>query len=556
MPDRTPDNRRALRRLLGLAAPFWKWIALSTALGFLTVASGIGLMATSAWIISRAALGPGIADLQVAIVSVRFFGVARGVFRYLERLTSHSATFRLLTRIRVWFYAALEPLAPARLMQYRSGDLLSRITADVDTLEDFYVRALAPPLVAVCTAALMIVLLGSAGLATAGAALLGMALVGLGAPLLVRALGEGPGRALVSERAALRAAILDGVQGMADVIAAGGGATRKERVAALSAAAIARERRLAWIDGLQGAIGVLVVGATTAAVLALAVPRAPGVHLASLALATIAAFEAVLPLPAAFAVLGTNLAAAGRLIALVEDVPPAVVDPAEPAPLPARCDLEIEGLSFRYPPPEDGDAEAPRVLEDFSLTVRQGERVAVIGPSGAGKTTLVNVLLRFWEYEAGSIRLGGRELRTLRGDDVRALIGVVTQHTHLFNTTIRENLLLANEGASMDQIIAAARQAQVHDFIAALPDGYETVAGEGGVRLSGGERQRIALARALLKDVPVLILDEPTANLDTVTEEAVWRALDAATQGRTTLIITHRPAGLAAVDRVVRLEGG
>ena len=543
---------------------------LSTLLGFLTVAASVGLMAASAWIIARAALQPSIAELQVAIVGVRFFGIARGVFRYLERLVSHDTTFKLLTRLRVWFYAALEPLAPARLMQFRSGDLLSRIGADVDTLEDFYVRVIAPPLVAVAVAGLAAIFLGSFAPLLAGIALAGMLGLGLGIPLLTRSLGRAPGRALIAERAALNAALVDGLQGMADTVAYGAQAARLDQVRQGSARLIRRQQRMALIDGLQAGLGVLVVSLTLIAVLAAAIPRVEAVNLAALALATVAAFEAVLPLPQTFQFLESSLEAARRLMEVVEGVQPAVVDglvspsplvePHPPTPSPPAergrvgVALAIEGLSFGYPA-QDGVDEPP-ALQDVSFRVPAGARVAVVGPSGAGKSTLVNLLLRFWDYETGQISLDGRELHTLPQDAVRARMGVVTQHTHLFNTTIRENLRIARPEASEEELIAAARQAQIYAFIAGLPDGYGTYVGEQGVALSGGERQRIAIARALLKDAPLLILDEATANLDAVTEQAVLGAIRALMQGRTTLIITHRLAGLEDADAILVLDGG
>ncbi len=545
----------SFRRLLAFAAPAWRQIALSTLLGFLTVGSSIGLLAASAWIISMAALRPSIAAIQVAIVGVRFFGIARAVFRYLERLLSHSVTFRLLARLRVWFYAALEPLAPARLQAYRSGDLLSRIVADVETLEDFYVRVLAPPLVAASVTALLLIFLSAYTPALAPIALAGTLALGVGVPLLMRRLGRAPGRAAVEARAALSAALVDGVQGLPDLLAYGAQEAERRRIETLSAALIARQQQTARLDGLSNALGVLIISLTMIGVLTAAIPRVTGVHLATLALATIAAFEAITPLPLAFQHLASSLAAADRLIAIVEGATPAVSDPPAPVPPPERADLVVEGLSFAYPAAEASGPGIP-ALQEVSFAVREGEAVAIVGPSGAGKSTLVNLLLRFWEYETGRILLGGRELRACRADDIRARIGVVSRHTHLFNATLRENLLIARPEATGAQIAAAVRSARLEEVIARLPEGYETPIGEGGVALSGGERQRVAIARALLKDAPLLILDEATTGLDAVTEQAIMETVWALAAGRTTLIITHRLAGLERADRILVLERG
>ena len=525
-------------------------------LGFLTVGSSIGLMATSAWIIATAALHPSIAVLQVAIVGVRFFGIARGVFRYLERLASHQVTFRVLARLRVWFYAALEPLAPARLMQYRSGDLLSRIVADIGTLENFYIRAVAPPLVALLVAGLMWIFLGSFDPRLAWAVIAMMLLAGVGVPLLSQLLSRQPGSRVVTVRAGLNAALVDGIQGTADLVAFRAEAAQVRQVRALSDALGRDQARLAGIGGLDNALGSLLTSLAVVVVLALAIPlvtagRIAGVSLAVLALATAASFEAVLPLPLAAQFLASSLAAARRLFEVVDGgglMPPSAGDFATdreaeilvsltPAP---PVSIEVRHLTLRYA------AGEPPALDDITFSVPAGGCVAIVGASGAGKSSLANALLRFWEPEAGEIRLDGCDLRDVAPEAVRQQIGVVAQQTHLFNMTIGDNLRLARHGATQAEIEAAARAAQIHDWIISLPEGYDTWVGEQGLRLSGGERQRLAIARALLKNAPVLILDEPTANLDTASERDLLAALAPLMVGRTTLIITHQPVWVRA----------
>ncbi|NDJ35637.1 MAG: ABC transporter ATP-binding protein, partial [Chloroflexi bacterium] len=297
---------------------------------------------------------------------------------------------------------------------------------------------------------------------------------------------------------------------------------------------------------VQSAGGLLLGGLAMVVVLAVAAPTVEGVLLAMMALGALASFEAILPLTAAARHLSQTVEAGTRLFEIV-DAQPAVTEPQRPAAPPERFDITIEGLTFRYGPGE------PPALQNFSLHIAEGERVAIVGPSGAGKTTLVNLLLRFWDPPAGTVFIGGRDIRDLTTGELRDRIGVVAQDTHLFNDTIRENLLLADPQAAPHQVEAAARAAQVHEFIAGLPQGYDTLAGEQGAQLSGGERQRIALARALLKDTPILLRDAPTADLDAITERALLSDLEAAAAGRTMLIITHRPTALAYVDRVVRL---
>jgi ABC-type multidrug transport system fused ATPase/permease subunit len=284
-------------------------------------------------------------------------------------------------------------------------------------------------------------------------------------------------------------------------------------------------------------------------VLIVAIPRVEGIFLATLALATLAAYEAILPLAQAATYLSASLESASRLFDLADQTP-AVTDPPSPAAFPARFDLVIHDLTFGY------SADAPHLFRDLNLTLPHGQFAAILGESGVGKSTLAHVLVRFYDYAAGHIEIGGTELRLLREEDARRIFSVMSQRTHLFHTTIRENIRIARPDAPDEAVEAAARAAQIHEFIAGLPDGYETYVGEDGARVSGGERQRIALARALLRDTPILILDEATAHLDPATERAVFDTIAHTCQGRTVLIFTHQVRLLDAVDAVYMLANG
>ncbi len=560
-------TRATFGRLLRLAAPFTGWMILAVLLGTATVGSGIGLMATSAWIIASAALHPSIADLQVAIVGVRFFGIARGVFRYLERYVSHQVTFRLLARLRVWFYEAIEPLAPARLMQYRSGDLLTRMVADIETLESFYVRVIAPPVVAALIGLVMWIFMRGFHHRLALALSVFMIVAGVGVPLLTHRLSRAAGRGQVTARAKLNSTLVDGIQGVADLVAFGQEAAWLKQVQSRGGDLAAAQARIAGVGGLHGALGSLLTSMAALAVLVVAIPlvnaaQIPGVSLAVLVLAAMASFEAVLPLPLAAQQLASTLQAARRLFDIVDAQPVVSEKPVFSPPLPvtpgafrktgsyAPCELRLESLRFRYAPDE------PLALDGIDFDLPQGRRLAIVGPSGAGKSTLVNLLLRFWDYQEGAITLGRRDLREYHPEDLRRLMGVVSQNAYLFNATIRDNLLIARPEATLAELEQAAQRAQLYSFIQSLPQGYDTWIGEQGLRLSGGERQRLAIARTLLKDAPILILDEATANLDAVTEREVMQSIHSLMEGRTALVITHRLVELENADEILVLQSG
>ncbi len=543
-----------IARLLRLIAPFRWWVALAVLLSFATIGSSVGLMAMSAYLISRAALAVSVTDLSLAITGVRFFAIARAGLRYAERVVTHTATLRILPRLRVWFYAGIEPLAPAGLTGYRSGDLLARIVADIETLENLYIRVVVPPLAAVLVTLFACLILGSFDAMLAVALLVFLVLTGLVLPLVSQWLSRQPAAGLIAARAEMNAALVDEIQGMADLVAFGQERAFQARSLRLGQELNRQQERLALVRGMGNGLAALFTSLAGLTVLGLAIPlvssgQINGVYLALLPLTAIASFEAVQPLSQALQYLEASRAAGARLFALI-DAPPAVVDPPHPSPQPLNYGIELKEVRFAYAP------EGPAVLDGVSLRLAPGETVALIGASGAGKTTLTNLLVRFWDYQEGSILLGGRELREYQAEDVRALIGVVSQHTHLFNTSVRDNLLLADPDASDETIMAACRQAQIHDVIAALPLGYDTPIGENGLRLSGGERQRLAIARVLLKGAPILILDEPTAHLDALTARRVWEALQPFMAGRTCLVITHQPAAAGFADRFLVMANG
>lgn len=554
------SNRAVFQRLLKLVLPHWKEVLLSVLLGFATIGSSIGLMSASAYIIASAALQPSIAVLQVPIVGVRFFGIARGVFRYLERLASHNTTFQILADLRVSFYRALEPLAPARLQRYRSGDLLTRLTGDIEALENLYVRALAPPLVAIFVGVVSTSYLAGFSFRLAGALSVLLVVCGLGVPWLVRQLSRTPGQRLVDLRAQINTLVVDSIQGMPDLLAFGQEQRQKDRLQKLSQELVVAQQRTAQLTGLQSGLIVFLSNFGLWWVLRLAIPLVnagifSGVYLPVVALAALTSFEAVQSLPAAAQHLESCLQAGRRLFEVV-DADPEVIDPATPLPLPAEPSLTARQLSFTYSGSVDALGETGFALQNLDFDLASGKKIALVGPSGAGKSTLVSLVLRFWDFNQGELCYGGEDVRRLQQDELRARIGLVSQTTYLFNTTLRENLLIANPQATPEQIAAAIQQAQLTDFIQSLPDGLDTWLGEQAQRISGGERQRVAIARAILRDAPLLILDEPTANLDAITESQLLKELHAQTEGRMVIWITHHLVGMEAMDEIILLSEG
>jgi thiol reductant ABC exporter CydC subunit len=478
-------------------------------------------------------------------------------------LVSHDVTFRLLARWRVWFYQALEPLAPARLLQYHSGDLLSRVISDIGSLESFYVRTLTPPLVALLVAIGMGGFMSTFGADLAWSVIAFLCLAGLGLPILSLVISHRLGSQMIQARSQLSSAMLDGIQGLPDLLAFGQAGAQVRRVKQAGDRLISLQVRMAIISALQTALGGLVANLCMLTVLVIAIQKVSQGHLAGVLLGTVAlgalmSFEAVQTLPLAAQNFETNRTAAKRLYELV-DAKPAIDDPAEPLPPPANIHLEVNHLAFQYPPWwRDTYSRAPSGfgLENITFSLPPGVHIAIVGPSGAGKTTLINLLQRFWEYQQGSIQWGGNELRLYQQEDIHKWMGAISQNTYLFSATIKENLLIARPEASQEEMIQASKAAQLHELILSLPDGYNTWIGEHGLKLSAGERQRLAIARTFLKNSTLLIFDEPTANLDPATELAVLNSIQQLSKGRSTISITQRMTGLETMDEILVLQDG
>ncbi|MFE0001859.1 thiol reductant ABC exporter subunit CydD [[Kitasatospora] papulosa] len=546
---------RVLARVREAAGSQHGKLGLALLLGSLAVGSSVGLMAVSGWLISRASEQPPVLYLMVAVTATRAFGMGRAVFRYAERLVSHDAVLRMLAELRVAVYRGLERVAPAGLRATRRGDLLSRLVSDVDALQDYWLRWLLPAgtALAVGTGAVAFTgwMLPEAGLVLAA----GLLLAGVGVPWLSGICARRAERQLAPARSALAVRVADLLGGTAELTVAGALPARREQVRTADGLLTRIASRTATATALGGGLSALICGLTVVGAAVFALPavsdgRLAGVELAVVVLTPLAAFEAVTGLPLAVQYRQRVERSAERVFEVL-DAPVQVEEPAAPDDVPASpFPLDVRGLSARY---EGAERDALHALD---LTLGPGRRVAVVGPSGSGKTTLAQVLLRFLDAREGTYRLGGTEASALDGDTVRTFVGLCAQDAHVFDSSIRENLRLARPGATDDRLRDALAAARLLDWTLSLPDGLDTLVGEHGARLSGGQRQRLALARALLADFPVLVLDEPAEHLDLETADALTADLLAATEGRTTVLITHRLAGLDAVDEVLVLDGG
>ncbi|HVC14218.1 MAG TPA: thiol reductant ABC exporter subunit CydC [Acidimicrobiales bacterium] len=556
VPARELSGLEVGRTLLRIGAPPWGRLVLAALLGLLGALATVGLLAGSGYVVDRAAFRPGLGAIAGVLAAVEVLAFLRGPLRYGERLVAHDAAFRSLGRWRVWLYDRLEPLAPAGLRGWRSGDILARVTDDVDTLQDLYLRCLLPVAVTVAAATVAIVLVAVV-LPLAGAVLAASLVVALicGPAAAVRT-GTARGRE-AALRGRLAAEVVDLLRAAPELLAFG---REEEALAELEETdreltAIACRR--AWAAGASGAIVTACLGAAVTAVLALGVAAVHGhrmgpVMLAVLPLAAVGAFETV-PSVTLAAVRAADVVAAGRRILDLAAAPVPVVDPDVPVPLPAGCPaVVVRGARLRYGP------ELPWALDGMDLDVSPGAHVGVVGASGAGKSSLVHALLRFWPLQQGSASLGGVPLETLGQRDIRRAIALVDQDAHVFSGTIRQNVALGRPNASGAEVADSVTRAQLDEWVATLPEGLDTRVGEEGAMVSGGQRRRIALARALLLDAPVLVLDEPTAGLD---QDAGARLVadvidDATGRGTSVVLVTHRSRDLARVDHVVVMSDG
>lgn len=538
-----------IRKLLLFAKAHKLQFAGALLLAVATIITGIGLMSTSGYLISRAAQRPMLVDLFMITAAVRFFGISRAVVRYFERVVSHDLTFRILSDMRSLLYRKLDSLSLAWLMGRRSGDLLSRLVSDIETLQHAYLRIIAPAVTAFVISLLTCTLLWFFDPRLALSTLLFLALSGIAIPVLAIRLAKGTGSKEVTLKSGMKAYLVDRLLGVQELTWLGQKQKTAEEVTGIQEKVNTLQHKNAGISGMLEGLHSMAAHLGMLAVLILAIPLVltgaiPGVMLAMLALGVLSSFEAVQNLGNAFQHLEDYQEAATRINA-VSEKPQAIAEIPLIREIPSIYDLTFKEVSFSY--------EAEFItLQEISFEVRQHAKVAIVGPTGSGKSTLVNLMLRFWDPQAGKIMLHDADIRNLAVEDLRSLFAVVSQDAYIFNRPLRDNLLIANPAATDDQLTEALEKAGLGAFGKKL----DLVLGNHGVRLSGGERRLVALARALLKDNPIWILDEPTANLDVNTERKILDTIRKAAGRRTMIMITHRLLDMEKMDHIIVMNRG
>lgn len=542
-------------RFLKISRSRWFWMTAGIVLGVLVIAANTLLMALSGWFIASMAVSgsSGAAfNYFFPAATIRFLAIARTVGRYAERLVTHEATFRILAELRVWLFKRFVPLAPACLERYAGGDVAGRLRADVDALETLYLKIIAPLVVGTVTIVAGLIFISCFSTPSAAVMLLFLLLSGVGLPLLVRHFSAVPGKKSALLAADLRTRVTEGVQGVEELLLLGALERQADVVDRLSEQLIAEQEHLGRINGFSlGGMslfaGSAVAGVLLTGTLQVASQQIPAPNLVMLLLFSAAIFEAAGQLPAALHLLPAAQESASRIFELA-DAPIPVPDPAVSATIPFSNQICFKAVSASYLPGEP-------VLQNISLAVPSGGRVVLTGSSGIGKSLLVEIMLRFRDYQ-GSVTVGGTEIRDLPKETLVGMIAAVPQRPHLFNGTIRENLLLGNSSADGEQLQSVLRDSCLDVWVTALPQGLDTDVGINGSAVSGGEARRIALARALLKNAPILLLDEPTEGLDGATERELVSRLNQRVKnsGSTMLVVSHRPACLALGDAEIRLS--
>ncbi|MBY7955414.1 cysteine/glutathione ABC transporter ATP-binding protein/permease CydC [Vibrio fluvialis] len=547
---------RDLLPYLKLYKKHWFGLTLGMLLAFVTLCASIGLLTLSGWFLSAAA----VAGLTIARETfnymlpgafVRGFAMGRTAGRWGERVVSHNATFKLLTDLRIFFFEKLAPMIPGRVSNLRDADLLNRLVADIDAMDHVYLRLISPVTVGVLGIAALTTLLCWFDMAlglTLGSVLLVLLLVW---PVMFYKLGKRNGAELTQHKAEMRVATLDWLQGYSELTIFGAESRYRDAIYAAQEKLLANQKVNASFTGLASALLLLANGWTLVLMLWLAADgvngQAPDPMIALVVFATMASVELLMPIAGAFQHLGQTLTSARRLNEIILSEPD-VKFPSEETRHSGQFDITFENLTFNY-----SGGEQP-ALKDVSLTIPAGNKVAIVGQTGSGKSTLIQLLCRYWDAQQGDIRIAGTRLQEWKESDLRAAISVVSQRVDILNGSLRDNLIMAKPTANDSELSEMLERVGLGKLLEA--PGLDAWLGDGGRQLSGGEKRRIGIARALLHDGPILLLDEPTEGLDKQTEQQIMALFKSHFENKTVIFITHRLVELETMDAVCLIEQG
>ncbi|GEA50086.1 cysteine/glutathione ABC transporter ATP-binding protein/permease CydC [Vibrio inusitatus NBRC 102082] len=551
---------RELLPYLKLYKKHWFGLSLGMILGFLTLFASIGLLTLSGWFLSAAA----VAGLTIARETfnymlpgggVRGLAMGRTAGRWGERVVSHNATFKLLTDLRVYFYEKLTPLIPGRVGGLRDADLLNRLVADVSAMDHVYLRLVSPVILSIlgitCLTGFLVWFDSDIGL-TLGAILMALVVIW---PVLFYKLGKGNGHRLTQNRADLRIQTLDWIEGHSELLLFGAEKRYREKIEQAQMALMSNQAINAHITGLANALLLLANGMTLLLILWMSADgiggSVPSPLIALVVFATLASVELLMPIAGAFQYLGQTLASARRLNEVIGAEPevqfPSYAD-RKVVNTDNKISVEFNHVSFAY------ESNAPLAVDNLSLNIAAGSKLAILGKTGSGKSTLLQLLTRYWDVQQGNINIGEQALTELSESELRSLISVVSQRVDVLNGTLRDNLLIAKPDANDSELAGTLSKVGL-DYLMDAP-GLDQWLGDGGRQLSGGEKRRIGIARAILHDAPILLLDEPTEGLDRSTESQIMSLLEQHYQDKTVIFVTHRLVGLSKMDNVVVLEQG
>ena len=535
-----------MARLIGLVKPLTGYMLLAVLMGLIGHLCAAFITVFGGWAVLHILHPEWSINLGVLFAAVLIFALVRGFLRYAEQSCNHFIAFKLLALIRDKVFAALRKLCPAKLEGRDKGNLISIITSDIELLEVFYAHTISPICIAFLFCIVMVCFIGSYHIGLGGLALIAYVTVGVVIPLVTSKLSGDDGLKFRTKSGQLSSFVLDSLRGLSETIQYGQGEKRMAEMNNQTDNLSRDEARMKRTAGRNTAVTNTVILIFDLAMLfsSAALVGFEGCLITTLAL--MSSFGPVVALAALGSTLQNTFAAGNRVLDILEESP--VVEEVTGKTEVAFHGAAAENVTFSY-----GDET---ILDNFSVTIPENKIIGIVGRSGSGKSTLLKLFMRFWQVQDGAVKVSGRNVDEINTANLRCLESFVTQETHLFHDSIRNNLRIAKLDATDEEIIAACRKASVHDFIMSLPKGYDTEVGELGDTLSGGERQRLGLARAFLHDAPFMLLDEPTSNLDSLNEAVILKSLHQKRNGKTVVLVSHRKSTMGIADTVYSVEHG